>query len=251
MYQIYILLFSSGHYYIGRSKDYQERYATHKRDLKKNKHNNKFMQSVYHLYGLPKCILLMYCIDCLSVEQVLIDYNYSKDKCLNLSTSSKGTVNVVPGSRQEKPPSTRENNTSCKIKVKDLPNLTKLLKMLPVHKVAKYYRVHVHTIHWICKKHNINYIRELKGKTGKNPKKSRFPENRLAEFILDAYKLNDFDLADKYGVERYSAFRWRKIYGINRAEQRIPTKKLGYKPKNRYIKKKDRVVMNPIYDSKK
>ena len=211
MYQIYILLFDSGHYYIGRSKNHRIRYTVHKRLLRINTHPNKYMQRVYHLHGIPKCILLTHCIDCFSVEQALITFNYGKNKCLNLSSNSTGGdgKNSIP------PSLTRDDLRVCNIKTKDFSNLTKLLKMLPAEKVAKYYKVHVTTIYNICKKQNLSIIKTLPRKRG-HLGYLKLSENQILEFILYGYILDNMSLAIKYKVGTSTINNWRKIYQVYR-----------------------------------
>lgn len=211
MYQIYILLFTSGHYYIGRSKNYQSRYAVHKSDLKKNKHRNRYMQNIYNKYGsLPKCILLMHCIDCHSIEQILIDYHYRRDKCLNLSNSSKGggSENCTPPIRY------RDVSTRCNIKTKDFPTVVKLLKILPTETIAKYYKVHISTLNDLCKTHN--FISDVPRRTKPRKKLNTFKQlgDRLPEFIMDSFRLDKKILADKYEVCVSTIINWQRIFQI-------------------------------------
>lgn len=207
MYQIYILLFSSEHYYIGRSKNYLRRYTEHKWDLLNNKHGNPYMQRTYGLYGFPKCILVTHCIDCYSTEQALLDFNYGKNKCLNLSRSSLG------GCSHSIPPIiTRDNSSRCKIKTKDFPNIIKLLKILPVEKVARYYKVDNSTLYNLIKKHNFYYIKRKRGKLIGHQKRLKPLENRLGEFILDNCKLKMQALVIKYNVDENTISFWRKMY---------------------------------------
>ena len=83
----------------------------------------------------------MYCMDCVAIEQVLINYNYDKDKCLNLSKKAYGGITVT----------------------KDFPNIEKLLKIIHIDKVAKYYKISSHGLRAICKEQKIPYINTYKG----------------------------------------------------------------------------------------
>lgn len=167
------------------------------------------MQRVSLQYGLPKCILLTYCVDCYSIEQALISFNHGKEKCLNLSSNSTGG----DGRNSTPPILTRDDTARCKIKTKDFPNVIKLLKMLPIKVVAKYYKVDTSTLYNLCKKHNI-YYKKKDGKASGHHKRLKPLENRLAEFILDNYKLGMRELALKYKVDLGTITFWRRIYQV-------------------------------------
>jgi len=211
MYQIYVLLFSSGHYYIGRSKHYNLRYTEHKWDLLNNKHGNPYMQRVYNLHGIPKCILVTYCIDCYSIEQALLNFNYGKEKCLNLSKSSLG------GCSHSIPPIiTRDDSSRCRIKTKDFPNIVKLVKILPIWKVAKYYKVDTTTLHKLCKRYDFYRLRKKNKTIRKHPKRIALIQSRLAEFVLDGIKLDNKSLSTKYSADLNTISFWRKMYQVYR-----------------------------------
>ena len=48
---VYLLEFSNGDFYVGRSVNIKDRMISHRCKLKHNKHGNKFMQNVYNKYG--------------------------------------------------------------------------------------------------------------------------------------------------------------------------------------------------------
>lgn len=212
MYQIYILLFTSGHYYIGRSKNYQRRYRHHLHYLRANKHGNCYMQRVYDLHGEPKCILLMHCINCIDVEQLLLNYNHGKDNCVNLSKKANGGSSV-----------TRDSNSKCNIKTKDFSNIAKLLKIIHIDKVAKYYKVHPRILKAICREQKIPYINTYHHEGG-SLTLSKIPLDNISEFVLDSYRYTNRELATKYNVNRGTISEWHKKFEINKKV--IPLKKV-------------------------
>jgi len=210
MYQIYILLFDSGHYYIGRSKHYKTRYKQHQRDLIDNNHINIYMQRVYNLFGTPKCILLTYCIDCHSVEKTLIDFNFGKDKCLNLTKNTGGGDgrNCTPPIRY------RDVSTRCNIRTKDIPNIAKLIKILSIEKISKYYKVEVSTLYSLCRKQGLICTAARPRQPKKKLKDFKQLGSRLPEFIIQSLKLDKEILADKYGVCVSTIVNWQRIFQI-------------------------------------
>lgn len=207
MSQIYILIFVSGHYYIGRSKNYKVRFKKHCTLLRSGKHPNKFMQSVYNLHALPKQVLLLHCIDAESAEQALLNWNYGKQLCLNLNSSSRGG-----DGRNSTPPILRRDDTKrCTIKTKDLPNIERLLRVLNLTKVATYYNVHKETLRRLCKHYSIAYTMEYVGPKS-NTNNLTLSTEHIVEFILDSAKMTKVALAKKYSVGRSTIYYWQAKY---------------------------------------
>lgn len=203
---VYQLNFSSGHYYIGRSKNVKERYRKHKTLLRTEKHDNSHMQSVYNIYGQPTLEILLVNCDGFLEEQKLLDVHFGSHYCLNQSSNAYGGdgLNSVP------PVLTRDKTIRCKIKTTDFKNIEKLLKILPAKQVATYYQVSYEVFLRVCRQNGLKVNRRFSN----SPPKMQYSLSiqTLAQFLLDSPKMSVTDLAKKYGVKRDTIYRWQSRF---------------------------------------
>ena len=83
IYEIWI----NDYFYQGSSKNIEQRIYDHKRELKKSRHDNPKMQSVYNKYNTFEYQILVECdeVALLKWEQDYIDANWGDEKYLNLN----------------------------------------------------------------------------------------------------------------------------------------------------------------------
>lgn len=83
IYEIWI----NDYFYQGSSKNIEQRIVSHKRQLKKSRHVNPKMQSVYNKYNTFEYQILVECdeVALLKWEQDYIDANWGDNKYLNVS----------------------------------------------------------------------------------------------------------------------------------------------------------------------
>ena len=200
---IYKLNFQSGHYYIGRTKNIKNRIRKHFAELKKNRHQNSHLQSVFNLYGYPEVEVLIKECNGEEEEQKLLDINFGNHFCCNLSKSSRGGsgINSIP------PIIDRDKSNRCNIKTTDFENLEKLAKILPITKIAKYYKVHKETIWRLCKKHKWTVVKTYHKNITKNG--CTLKDDLLVAFLLDSPNMNITEMSKKYKVKRETIYRWQ------------------------------------------
>lgn len=89
---LYIIWLSDTHYYGGRTKNFKRRWASHLRELRSGRHNNRRMQRVYDQYGRfePRVFSVLNPDECPDAEQQWLDDNFRKPGCVNLVSSSRG-----------------------------------------------------------------------------------------------------------------------------------------------------------------
>ena len=91
---------ADGKYYFGSSKNIDHRWRCHKSDLRKNIHDNVFVQRVWNKYGEKSFrIELMEVVsedDLTKVEQRYLDEHIDKFDCMNIANA------VVGGTRGKK-----------------------------------------------------------------------------------------------------------------------------------------------------
>lgn len=89
---LYIIWFSSVHYYGGRTTDFKVRWRSHLRELEGGVHGNCRMQATYNKYGHFQPEVLSYLCEEEQepTEQGWLDEHFRKAGCINLSPSSKG-----------------------------------------------------------------------------------------------------------------------------------------------------------------
>ena len=157
----------NGKYYVGRTLNLDKRWYQHKKLLIKNKHFNKYLQSVWNKYGLDKFefIIVEYVNDkneLINIEQKYINVFIDERKnglnnCYNLSESSISPMDINKGRKH----SDKTKKTLSDINKGKIPwNKGKQLK-LPNEYTSR-----------ICKKkYNTNksnkYSRELRSSTSK------------------------------------------------------------------------------------
>ncbi len=86
---------NNDYFYYGQAVKLNHRFGCHKETMKKGKHKNRKVQSIFNKYGLPNFEVIEYCeIENLNErEQFYIDANYGKRGCCNLlplATSARG-----------------------------------------------------------------------------------------------------------------------------------------------------------------
>ena len=74
----------NGKYYVGRTLNLDKRWYQHKKLLIKNKHFNKYLQSVWNKYGLDK------------FEFIIVEYVNDKNELINIEQKY---INVFNGCR--------------------------------------------------------------------------------------------------------------------------------------------------------
>mgnify|MGYP003393974597 FL=1 len=87
---VYVLRFSSGHYYGGRTITFVKRFRSHRYGLVPRTHCNHYMQSVFNKYGGFGTEIVWgfddpIDSDLIALEQVWLDENWGKTGCLNIS----------------------------------------------------------------------------------------------------------------------------------------------------------------------
>ncbi len=90
---VYVLWLSEDHYYGGRAKDFNKRWSGHLKDLKRGSHPNRWVQRLYHKYGVFKPEVYREFTneaEAKLAEQSWLDENYGKSGCVNLSRASDG-----------------------------------------------------------------------------------------------------------------------------------------------------------------
>jgi group I intron endonuclease len=94
-------------YYIGSTKNLRDRRWRHLRELKRQIHKNRIIQSIYNKYGEE---YLIFSIieevsedkDLLNVEQTYLDEHFGLDNCVNLAKQSMGgKINTNPWQAHE------------------------------------------------------------------------------------------------------------------------------------------------------
>ncbi len=127
-------------------------------------------------------------------------------------TKKQNTQDMIDRGRHEKPPVLyRDDTVRCNIKTKDIENIEKLCKIIPVSKIASYYKVSEKTIWRIIKDNNFDNKKFYSGKT---TPKSKIENIDLSQFILDSLRYNITDLSKKYKVNRKTIYRWKEKYQI-------------------------------------
>lgn len=94
-----LLCTSNGRFYIGSSTEFHKRRRRHMGDLRKQKHNNVFLQRTYNKYGEEsfkwQVIYVDTEADARELEQHYID-KYSRDKrCMNIGCTASGGDNLT------------------------------------------------------------------------------------------------------------------------------------------------------------
>lgn len=89
-----ITCIKNGHFYIGRTCDYNKRIRQHKVDLKGGKHKNQRMQHCYDKYGENSFIYELILkadenTNLIDEEQRLLDLYIDKECCMNINRSAK------------------------------------------------------------------------------------------------------------------------------------------------------------------
>lgn len=84
----------NGHFYIGRTSNYEKRINQHKIDLKGGKHKNQRMQHCYDKYGPDSFVYELIEradaeTDLIAEEQRLLDMYIDSDSCMNINRSAK------------------------------------------------------------------------------------------------------------------------------------------------------------------
>lgn len=89
---LYIIWFSDTHYYGGRTKDYKGRWCRHLYNLRRGKHVNRHMQSVFNKHGQrfePEVITdFVTEAEQVEAEQRWLDIHHGQNGCVNLSKSA-------------------------------------------------------------------------------------------------------------------------------------------------------------------
>ena len=88
---IYLIRLSDTHYYGGRTGNFRVRWASHLRELREGRHNNRRMQRVFDLHGRfePEVVEVIAPRECPDAEQAWLDANFRKPGCVNLVSSSR------------------------------------------------------------------------------------------------------------------------------------------------------------------
>lgn len=102
---------NNDYFYYGQASNLVQRFNTHKESMRKGRHRNPKIQSIYNKYGLPLFEVLEKCeLECLDEkEQYYIDLYFGQDNCCNLlplATSTRG---------RKHSPETIEKNRQSKI----------------------------------------------------------------------------------------------------------------------------------------
>ena len=95
---VYLIDFSSGHYYVGSTNNAERRKSEHLNELMIGKHGNKYMQSVCNLHGTPQFTVIAQCSDresAYNVEQLLLNKHFDNEKCLNLCKKAGGPDEAI------------------------------------------------------------------------------------------------------------------------------------------------------------
>ena len=89
---LYLIRLSDRHYYGGRAKCFQTRWAVHSRLFRENKHFNPHAQAVFNQHGRfdPEVLCILPVENQHAAEQVWLDKNFDNSGCVNLSRSSDG-----------------------------------------------------------------------------------------------------------------------------------------------------------------
>ena len=91
---VYKIVFPSGKWYVGSSKNVSERIQTHERALFKSKHKNRKLQKEYDEYSdRVQYHIIKVCdeYDMVMEEQRILDEFHGTDMCLNVSRHAVGT----------------------------------------------------------------------------------------------------------------------------------------------------------------
>ena len=93
---------NNDYYYYGQSINLKSRFSGHLYDMKKNKHKNIKIQSIYNKYGAPKFDICEICLpeELNDRENIYLKEHYGKDFCCNLiqdSYSCKGRIYTEQG----------------------------------------------------------------------------------------------------------------------------------------------------------
>lgn len=139
-------------FYIGSSIDIVERFSHHKRTLRSNTHHNKFLQHSWNKYKEEnfEFIILDTCLsacECIEKEQILLNENFGKKHCYNLSSSSIHPINVTLSEETKKKISLAKlghnHSLSTKIKMKNRESSKLNIKIAIEHnKNRKYSDLH-------------------------------------------------------------------------------------------------------------
>ena len=89
---LYIVWVSDTHYYGGRTKCFEGRWAEHLRLLKAGRHGNPRMQNVFNIHGRfePEIVLRLEPGSQIEAERAWLLENHRKPGCLNLSRHAHG-----------------------------------------------------------------------------------------------------------------------------------------------------------------
>ena len=90
---VYRIWLSDRHYYIGRSKCFKDRWASHLRGLQAGDHGNAYMQACYNKFGVFRAEVLEYQDTRKGRregEQRWLDKCYGQEGCVNLSPWAYG-----------------------------------------------------------------------------------------------------------------------------------------------------------------
>lgn len=89
---LYLIRLSDKHYYGGRAKCFQTRWAVHSRLFRENKHFNPHAQAVFNRHRRfdPEVLCTLPVENQQVAEQAWLDRNFDKSGCVNLSRSSDG-----------------------------------------------------------------------------------------------------------------------------------------------------------------
>ena len=90
---IYQITWYTGHFYIGRCKNFKLRMSRHKCDMSHDRHSSQFVQRTFNKYGEPVSFeLIEECsYDVIQErEQYYLDKHYNDRNCLNTSPHSSG-----------------------------------------------------------------------------------------------------------------------------------------------------------------
>lgn len=91
---VYCLVFPSGHYYYGQSKNIRQRYRDHINTMKRGCHDSPRVQNVYNLYRRPPSLRVECVADTSEIdaaEQIFLDEHVGKGLCLNIATDALAT----------------------------------------------------------------------------------------------------------------------------------------------------------------
>lgn len=111
---------ANGHFYIGRTSDYNKRINQHKTDLKSGKHKNARMQHCYNKYGADSfeyelIVEANGAENLIELEQRLIDECICLDNCMNINRSAKVFCDVpMTPERKAKIAAARKGKTGQK-----------------------------------------------------------------------------------------------------------------------------------------